>query len=210
MSTLILDHPIAKDAMTHLRDKQTSVRGFRDHLQRLSLILASLATEQLPTVRTQVTTPLAPADTEIISGQQALVPVMRAGHGMLDAFLQLMPESLIWHLSMSRAHEPPFDPIFTDSKVPKQIPEGVHTCFVLDPMLATAGSACFAIQHLKERGAQKVVFVGVLGAEQGLKRLQDTHPDVDIFMGAIDAVLNDAAYIVPGLGDAGDRIYPTV
>ncbi len=210
MSLTILDHPIAADAMSHLRERDTPVAEFRRQLHRLSLLLAIEATSQLPTMGSAVTTPLAPTTGQIIDDQHALVPVMRAGHGMLEAMLTYLPSALVWHLSMSRSHSAPFNPIFTDSKVPEQIPKGVHTTFILDPMLATAGSACFAIDHLKQRGATHIVFIGVLGCVQGTKRLRAEHPDVPIVLGAVDKILNENAYIVPGLGDAGDRLYPTL
>ena len=209
MSVTILDHPIAHDAIRRLRDKSTSVADFRAQLHRLSLILATEATSDLGRRSVRVSTPLADTEGHKLANQHALIPVMRAGHGMLDAFLAYLPGALVWHLSMSRSHEPPFDPIFTDSKVPEEITGPVGTCFLLDPMLATAGSACFAVQHLKDSGASRIVFVGVLGCWQGVERLQEEHPDVNIVIGAVDEVLNEHAYIVPGLGDAGDRLYPT-
>lgn len=209
MSVQIFDHPIARDALNHLRDIGTRPVRFRAQTHRLSMLLATEATRSIPTMGVQITTPLTTCRTEIIDDLHALVPVMRAGHGMLDAFQLLLPNALVWHVSMSRSHEPPFDPIFTDSKVPETIPGMVHTCFVLDPMLATAGSACYTVQHLKDRGATHIVFVGVLGCNQGVERLGSEHPDVNIVLGAVDPELNEQAYIVPGLGDAGDRMYPT-
>jgi uracil phosphoribosyltransferase len=209
MSVTVLEQPIAADALTHLRDESTGPAQFRIHLDRLSHILAIRATMGLPTANTRITTPLAAMDSPVIDDRFALVPVMRAGHGMLSAFQGFLPDALVWHVSMRRQHEPPFGPIFTDSKVPDAIPGSVHTCFVLDPMLATAGSACFTVQHLKDRGASQIVFVGVLGCTQGVERMQSEHPDVNIVIGAIDPTLNEQAYIVPGLGDAGDRLYPT-
>jgi len=209
VSVTVIMHPVARDAMARLRNEYTLAPEFRRQLHRLSLLLANRATLELPTTSCDVSTPLASTKCQAMDDLYALVPVMRAGNGMLDAFLTFLPNALVWHLSMSRMHEDPFDPILTDSKVPDAIPGSVHTCFVLDPMLATAGSACFTVQHLKDRGAKRIVFVGVLGCTQGIARLQSEHPDVDIVIGAVDPRLNEMAYIVPGLGDAGDRLYPT-
>lgn len=202
-------HAVARDALTRLRHENTPPPVFRRQLHRLSLLLAAQATGDINTQMVPINTPLAQTQGTLINACCALVPIMRAGHGMLDGFLTLLPDSKIWHLSMSRSHEPPFGPIFTDSKVPPNIPQEVDTCFILDPMLATGGSACFAVQHLKDRGAHRIVFVGVLAAQKGVDRLYREHPDVIMYLGAVDPELNERGYIVPGLGDAGDRLYPT-
>jgi uracil phosphoribosyltransferase len=208
MTSTCLFHPVAHDALTRLRDRNTQPSEFRAQMHRLSLMLAMKATRDLVTCPTEIFTPMAASTEPTLSGTHALIPIMRAGNGMLEAFLTLLPNALVWHMDMSRDHDS-FDPIFTGSKVPEHISEEIETCFVLDPMLATGGSASFAIQYLKDRGANKIVFVGILGCTQGVRRLSEDHHDVSIYLGGKDKTLNDQAYIVPGLGDAGDRLYPT-
>jgi uracil phosphoribosyltransferase len=209
MLTVLDDHAVAQDALAVMRERRTSPAMFRLQMHRLSLIMASVVTRDLATTTAECETPLATCNVQKLSGGTVCVPIMRAGHGMLEAFQTFLPNAMVWHLSMSRMHEAPFNPIVTDSKVPDQVPAQTKTCFVLDPMLATAGSACFAIAHLKDRGAEQIVFVGVLGCFQGVERLRSEHPDVRIFLGGLDLELNEKAYIIPGLGDAGDRLYPT-
>ena len=208
MSVSILNHPVAKDALAKMRDKSTPSVDFRSEMGRLSSLLAFEATSHLTTIETMVSTPLSISKAEMIAKRHALIPIMRAGDGMLEAFHRLLPFALIWHTYVSRDEET-FLPHCHGSKVPKRIPPDIGTCFLLDPMLATGGSASFAISHLKEAGAKSIIMVGVLGAPEGVARLEHDHPDVHIILSAIDACLNERAYIVPGLGDAGDRQYPT-
>ena len=209
MGIMILDHPVAKDALSKLRDKSTPPVDFRREMCRLSSLLAFEATRHLNTIETSVETPLAISSTQIIAKRHALVPIMRAGDGMLETFHTLLPNALIWHMYVSR-NEETFEPHCHGSKVPKRIPLDIGTCFLLDPMLATGGSASFAISHLKNAGAKHILMVGVLGAPEGADRLEHDHPDVHIILAAMDLCLNEKAYIVPGLGDAGDRQYPVV
>ncbi|MBI4812378.1 uracil phosphoribosyltransferase [Candidatus Falkowbacteria bacterium] len=205
----ILDHPVAKDAITRLRDRATPPYEFRRQIRRLSYLLAFEATKDLATYKTNVATPLSISPAEFLVRRQALIPVMRAGDGMIETFHCFLPEALIWHMYISR-NEETFKPQFSGSNVPERIPSDVNTCFLLDPMLATGGSASCAISHLKEHGAKKIIFVGVIGCPQGAAKLEHEHPDVPVILAAMDDTLNDHAYIVPGLGDAGDRQYPTV
>lgn len=208
VSIHILDHPIAKDALAKLRDQQTNPKEFRSETRRLSALLAYVATSGLPTWETYVATPLSMARSwRIHMYRYALVPIMRAGDGMLETFLMFLPGAFIWHMYISR-NEETFEPCFHGSKVPERISDNFGTCFVLDPMLATGGSAGYAISHLKERGAKKIIFVGVIGAPEGAAKLERDHPDVPIILAAMDERLNDKAYIMPGLGDFGDRQYP--
>lgn len=209
MSLRVSSHPLVRVALTQLRNIETTPEVFRRELHRLSKILAADATSFLETTSESVETPLEFTTGYRVSGQQALVPIMRAGSGMLPAFLDLLPNAYVWHMSMSR-NEKTLLPEFHGSKVPKAIPTSVETCFVLDPMLATGGSAALAIDHLKRAGARKIVFVGILGAPEGADRLLGSHPDVPIIIGAMDERLNEHGYILPGLGDAGDRLFPTV
>lgn len=201
-------HPVAAAALSIMRSKHTPPPEFARQLHRLSLVLANDATAYVATRTTELVTPMGPCLGTALQGVHALVPIMRAGQGMVDAFRLMLPDAVLWHMSIAR-DEHTHLPLFKDSKVPKEI-AGIDTCFVLDPMLATGGSASYAIAHLKQRGAKKIVFVGVIGCPQGIERIQADHGDVPIFLGAVDPELNQNAYIVPGLGDAGDRLYPTV
>lgn len=209
MPLTISEHPIVRVALSHLRDKDTSSEVFRSEMHRLSLILAVDTMRYLKTTPVDVETPLAKTTGYHLTGQQALVPIMRAGSGMLPAFLDFLPGAIIWHMFMSR-NEKTLEPEFHGSKVPEKLPSSIHNVFILDPMLATGGSACLAIDVLKRAGAKNIVFVGVLGAPEGVDRLTREHPDVPIIIGAVDERLNDVGYILPGLGDAGDRLFPTV
>lgn len=209
MSLTVSGHPVARVALSHLRDRDTSSEVFRREMHRLSLILAVDTMRYLTTTPTDVDTPLAKTIGYRLTGQQALVPIMRAGSGMLSAFLEFLPGAIIWHMFMSR-NEKTLQPEFHGSKVPERIPESIQNVFVLDPMLATGGSAACAIDVLKRAGAKNIVFVGILGAPEGADRLLREHPDVPIIVGAMDEHLNDVGYILPGLGDAGDRLFPTV
>ncbi len=201
-------HPVAASALTIMRRKETAPPEFARQLHRLSVLLATEATCAVKTHDVEIQTPMSSYTGKALQGVHALVPIMRAGAGMLDAFRLMLPDAVIWHVSVARDEET-LRPIFKDSKVPKST-TGIDTCFVLDPMLATGGSACFTIKHLKERGAGPIVYVGVIGCPQGIERLQDEHPDVRIVLGDIDAILNKRGYIISGLGDAGDRLNPTV
>jgi uracil phosphoribosyltransferase len=192
-----------------LRNKETTPEVFRRELERLSQILAVDATKNLMTTVEDVQTPLMSTVGFSVQRQQALVPIMRAGSGMLSAFLGFLPNAYVWHMSMSR-NEKTLVPEFHGSKVPEKIPSSIETCFILDPMLATGGSAVLAVDHVKRAGARNIVFVGVLGAPEGAERLMREHPDVPIIIGAMDVRLNEHGYIMPGLGDAGDRLFPTV
>ncbi|OGL98671.1 hypothetical protein A2318_02155 [Candidatus Uhrbacteria bacterium RIFOXYB2_FULL_45_11] len=214
MSLVVSSHPIVRVALSRLRNKYTTHEEFRRELHRMTQVLAAEAVSYLTTSICDVQTPLADAVGYELSGQQALIPIMRAGSGMLSAFLGFLPNAYVWHMSMSR-NEQTLQPEFHGSKVPEKIPWNVDTCFVLDPMLATGGSACLAIEHLKRAGAtnglaRRIIFVGILGAPEGAERLQKAHPDVPIFIGAMDERLNEHGYIMPGLGDAGDRLFPTM
>lgn len=202
-------HPVAADALATMRHKDTPPPEFGRQMHRLSLVLATQATRSLQTTHVLVPTPLANCDCTVLNERVALVPIMRAGDGMLDAFKLYVPDAIVWHMSIAREEETAV-PVFKDSKVPAVI-TNIDTIFVLDPMLATGGSASFALMHLRKRGAKgKLVFVGVIGCPEGVSRLNSEHPDVEILLGDIDPILNDKFYIEPGLGDAGDRLHPTI
>lgn len=201
-------HAVAAEALAVMRHKDTPPGEFSRELHRFSQVIAGIATRDLPQRPIQIETPLAPCHSKILAGRQALVPIMRSGYGMFRAFQDLLPRSVYWNVTVAR-DERTAKPIFKDSKVPGRV-DGIETVFVLDPMLATAGSACFTIQHLKQHGAKRIVFVGLIACTEGLARLQSEHPDVQIYLGEVDPILDERKYIVPGLGDAGDRQFPTV
>lgn len=207
MGVRFLQHAVAFDALARLRDQLTPPYIFRHELRRLSMVLAVEATRRLATQHGTVDTPLATAEVDRLYLPNALIPIMRAGAGMLEAFQLFMPNARVWHVSLARCEET-FIPKFMGSKVPSGISEDIGMCFILDPMLATGGTACWTICALKEAGAQSITLVNVLAAPEGIARVECEHPDIQILLAACDSYLNERAYIVPGLGDAGDRQFP--
>ena len=203
----IVDHPLIQHKISLLRDRNTGTKEFRDLVSEIAMLLCYEATRDLPTEEVEVETPVALARTEVLAGRKlALVPILRAGLGMVDGMLNLIPAAKVGHIGMYR-NEETLEPVEYYCKLPNDINE--REVFVLDPMLATGGSACDAIGQIKKRGAKHIKFIGLVAAPQGLKALHEAHPDVDIYVGALDEKLNDNGYIVPGLGDAGDRIFGT-
>ena len=201
----IVDHPLIQHKISLLRDRNTGTKEFRDLVSEIAMLLCYEATRDLPTE--EVETPVALARTKVLAGRKlALVPILRAGLGMVDGMLNLIPAAKVGHIGMYR-NEETLEPVEYYCKLPNDINE--REVFVLDPMLATGGSACEAIGQIKKRGAKHIKFIGLVAAPQGLKALHEAHPDVDIYVGALDEKLNDNGYIVPGLGDAGDRIFGT-
>ena len=203
----IVDHPLIQHKISLLRDRNTGTKEFRDLVSEIAMLLCYEATRDLPTEEGEVETPVALARTMVLAGRKlALVPILRAGLGMVDGMLNLIPAAKVGHIGMYR-NEETLEPVEYYCKLPNDINE--REVFVLDPMLATGGSACDAIGQIKKRGAKHIKFIGLVAAPQGLKALHEAHPDVDIYVGALDEKLNDNGYIVPGLGDAGDRIFGT-
>ena len=203
----IVDHPLIQHKISLLRDRNTGTKEFRDLVSEIAMLLCYEATRDLPTEAVEVETPVALARTKVLAGRKlALVPILRAGLGMVDGMLNLIPAAKVGHIGMYR-NEETLVPVEYYCKLPNDINE--REVFVLDPMLATGGSACDAIGQIKKRGAKHIKFIGLVAAPQGLKALHEAHPDVDIYVGALDEKLNDNGYIVPGLGDAGDRIFGT-
>ena len=203
----IVDHPLIQHKISLLRDRNTGTKEFRDLVSEIAMLLCYEATRDLPTEEVEVETPVALARTQVLAGRKlALVPILRAGLGMVDGMLNLIPAAKVGHIGMYR-NEETLEPVEYYCKLPNDINE--REVFVLDPMLATGGSACDAIGQIKKRGAKHIKFIGLVAAPQGLKALHEAHPDVDIYVGALDEKLNDNGYIVPGLGDAGDRIFGT-
>lgn len=203
----VMDHPLIKHKITMLRSKETSVKDFRELAYEISLLMGYEATKDLTLEEIDVETPLVKTKGYAIEKQVAIVPILRAGLGMVDAFTSLIPAAKVGHIGLYRDHET-LQPVEYYCKLPTDIEK--RQVLVTDPMLATGGSAAAAIQFIKDRGAKKIKLVCLIGAPEGIKAVQDAHPDVDIYVGALDEKLNENGYIVPGLGDAGDRLFGTL
>ncbi len=208
MSTVhVLDHPLIQHKLAILRSKNTTVKEFRELIGEISGLMCYEATRDLPTVEVDVQTPVAMAKCRRLAGKKlAIIPILRAGLGMVDAMVDLIPSAKIGHIGLYRDPET-HKPVEYYCKLPEDI--GNRRVFVVDPMLATGGSAVAAIDFLKQHGCKNIVMLNIIGAPEGVKTVQEAHPDVDIYLAALDEKLNDHAYIVPGLGDAGDRIFGT-
>ena len=202
----VVDHPLLKRALTTLRDRDTPYGAFRQTLSDVSSILAYEALRDLPVTETTVTTPLEETAGYRLAREVVVVPVLRAGLGLVDGFVRYVPEARVGHLGMYR-DEQSHEPVDYYSNVPAQVKDA--RVFVVDPMLATGGSAAGAINHLKRRGAADLTFVCLVAAPEGVARLEEYHPDVRIVTAALDRGLDENAFIRPGLGDAGDRIFGT-
>ncbi len=199
-------HPLVLHDLTVLRNRVTPPPAFRAALHRVTLLLLHAATADLPTRKVIVPTPLESAEGLALDAAVGFAPILRAGLGMVEAALTLLPQAQVWHLGFYR-DEVTLQPVKYYSPLGRQtLPE---IMFVLDPMLATGGSAVAAVNELKKHGARRVKFVGLLAAPEGIARLREAHPDVDIFLAAVDRTLNAKGYILPGLGDAGDRQFGT-
>ena len=208
MSTVhIYDHPLIQHKLSILRDKNTGVKEFRELISEIAMLMCYEATRNLPTEEVEIETPVAKCKSKIIAGRKiGIIPILRAGLGMVEGVQTLIPTAKIGHIGLYRDPET-LNPVEYYCKMPPDIAE--RDVFVVDPMLATGGSASDAIKLIKERGATRIKFLGLLAAPEGLERLRNDHPDVDIYVAALDSNLNDHGYIVPGLGDAGDRIFGT-
>ena len=203
----ILNHPLIQHKISLMRKKETGSKDFRELASEVATLMCYEATRDLPLKEVTVETPICRCKTNMLAGRKlAIVPILRAGLGMVDGMLNLIPAAKVGHIGMYR-NEETLVPVEYYCKLPNDINE--REVFVLDPMLATGGSACDAIGQIKKRGAKHIKFIGLVAAPQGLKALHEAHPDVDIYVGALDEKLNDNGYIVPGLGDAGDRIFGT-
>lgn len=204
---VIMDHPLIQHKLTFLRDENTGSKDFRDLVAEIATLICYEATRDLPLENVQIRTPMGVATTKVISGKKlAFVPILRAGIGMVDGVLALVPSARVGHIGLYRDPET-LKPVEYYCKLPTDIEE--RDVIVLDPMLATGGSAIDAITQIKLRHPKSIKFMGIIAAPEGLKALQEAHPDVDIFVAALDDHLNEIGYIVPGLGDAGDRIFGT-
>jgi uracil phosphoribosyltransferase len=203
---VISEHPLIQHKLTILRDVETDFPKFRHLVREIAMLLAHEATENLALEATTVKTPMGTAPGHVLKEHIGLVPILRAGLGMVDAILEMLPSAQVWHIGLYRDEET-LRPVTYYNKLP-EIPT-VQVCLILDPMLATGGSAIAVSDMLKEWGAKRIKFVGLLGAPEGIEALQSKHPDVDIHLAAVDERLNDIGFIVPGLGDAGDRQFGT-
>ena len=203
----VLEHPLIQHKLAILRSKNTSVKEFRELISEISGLMCYEATRNLPTKEVEVQTPVAAAKCRRLAGKKlAIIPILRAGLGMVDAMVDLIPSAKIGHIGLYRDPETHM-PVEYYCKLPEDIEN--RKVFVVDPMLATGGSAVAAIDFLKQHGCKSIVMMNIIGAPEGVKAVQDAHPDVDIYLAALDEKLNDHAYIIPGLGDAGDRIFGT-
>ncbi len=207
LKPVIMDHPLIQHKLTIMRDKNTGTKEFRELVGEIGMLMCYEATRDLPLKEVEIETPVAVAKTKVISGRKlAFVPILRAGLGMVDGVMRMVPAAKIGHIGMYRDPETHM-PVEYYCKLPSDI--GERDVIVLDPMLATGGSAIDAITQIKAKGAKSVRFMCIIAAPEGLAALQEAHPDVQIYIGAVDEKLNENKYIVPGLGDAGDRIFGT-
>lgn len=199
-------HPLVAHKLSRLRDKNTDPKKFRELVREISALLAYEATADLATMPRELETPLEKMTGAELKEKVGLVPILRAGLGMVEGVWGLMPSAEVWHIGLYR-DEHTLKPVEYYNKLP--IEPTVSVCLILDPMLATGGSAIATAEVVKRWGVKRIKFVGLIGAPEGIKKMQDEHPDIDIYLAAIDSHLNEHAYIVPGLGDAGDRQFGT-
>ena len=203
----VFDHPLIQHKLSILREKSTSVKEFRELISEIAMLMCYEATRDLPLEEVEIETPVAKAKVKRISGKKlAIVPILRAGLGVVDGMVSMMPNVKVGHIGLFRDPET-LEPVKYYYKMPPDIEE--RDVIVVDPMLATGGSASAAIQFLKDDGVKHIKLMCIIGAPEGVQRMQEDHPDVDIFVAALDERLNEHGYIVPGLGDAGDRIFGT-
>ncbi len=208
MSTVhLLEHPLIQHKLTLLRDKSTGSKEFREVVSEISMLMCYEATRDLPVSRIEVETPITKTEAMVISGKKlAVVPILRAGLGMVEGILNLMPAARVGHIGIYRDPDT-LMPVEYYCKMPPDISE--RDVLIVDPMLATGGSACAAVQFIRNYSSRSIKLMCILAAPEGIKKMQTEHPDVDIYTAAVDEKLNEHGYIVPGLGDAGDRIFGT-
>lgn len=204
---VVLDHPLIKHKLTFIRDKNTGSKEFRELVKEVSMLMAYEVTRDLPLDEIEIETPVTKTKAQVISGKKlGLVPILRAGLGMVDGMLNLLPAAKVGHIGLYRDPDT-LKPVEYYCKLPKDIEE--RDIIVLDPMLATGGSAEAAIEFLKQKNPNSIKLVCLIAAPEGIERVEKAHPNIDIYVGSIDEKLNEDAYIVPGLGDAGDRLFGT-
>ena len=202
-----LNHPLIQHKLAILRNRKTGVKEFRELVSEIAGLMCYEATRNLPTEEVDVQTPVALAKCRMLAGKKlAIIPILRAGLGMVDSMLDLIPSAKIGHIGLYRDPET-HQPVEYYCKLPEDIES--RQVYVVDPMLATGGSAIAAIDFLKKHGCKSIIMMNIIGCPEGVKAVQEAHPDVDLYIASIDEKLNDHAYIIPGLGDAGDRIFGT-
>ncbi|MGM9967724.1 uracil phosphoribosyltransferase [uncultured Rummeliibacillus sp.] len=203
----VFDHPLIQHKLTYIRDKHTGTKEFRELVDEVATLMAFEITRDMPTEEIEIETPITKTKTKVLSGKKiAVVPILRAGLGMVDGVLKLIPAAKVAHIGLYRDPET-LKPVEYYAKFPADLEERDY--IIVDPMLATGGSAIEAINSLKKRGAKNIKFMCLIAAPEGVKAIQKEHPDIDIFIAALDEQLNEHGYIVPGLGDAGDRLFGT-
>ena len=203
----VLEHPLIHHKLAILRNKETPVKEFRELVSEIAGLMCYEATRNLPTKEVQVETPVATATCRMLAGKKlAIIPILRAGLGMVDSMVDMIPSAKIGHIGLYRDPDTHL-PVEYYCKLPEDIEN--RQVFVVDPMLATGGSAVAAIDFLKQHGCKNIVMMNIIGCPEGVKAVQEAHPDVDLYLAAMDEKLNEHAYIIPGLGDAGDRIFGT-
>ncbi len=205
-NVFVSHHPLVAHKLAKLRDVKTDPKKFRELVGEISILLAYEATSDLLTEPVDINTPLAVAPCQILKEKIGLIPILRSGLGMVDGFWKLMPSAEVWHIGLYR-DENTLKPVEYYNKLPTE--PTVSVCLILDPMLATGGSATATVDVLKRWGVKKIKFVGVIGAPEGIEAMTRAHPEVPIHLAAVDERLNDVGYILPGLGDAGDRQFGT-
>ena len=204
---VIMDHPLIKHKIGYIRREETGTKDFRQTVSEIAMLICYEATRDLELSDVTIKTPICETTVKELKGKKmAIIPILRAGLGMVDGVLELIPAAKVGHIGLYRDHET-HNPVEYYCKLPEDC--GEREVFVVDPMLATGGSAAAAITMLKEKGCKNIHFMCIIAAPEGLEVLKEAHPDVDIYVGALDEKLNEHAYIVPGLGDAGDRIFGT-
>jgi len=206
MATVILDHPLITHKLAIMRNKNTGHKDFRENLDEIASLMAYEICRDLPMRDIHIETPMGPCDTKELGKEIILVPILRAGMGLVDGILNLIPHAKVGFIGLYRSHST-LQPVEYFAKFPKELEDSV--VMVLDPMLATGGSAIAAVDMIKKRGAKNIKMCCLVGAPEGVKAFEEAHPDVDLYLAALDDHLNEIGYIVPGLGDAGDRIYGT-
>ncbi|GAA0322001.1 uracil phosphoribosyltransferase [Oceanobacillus sp. FSL W7-1293] len=206
-NVFVFDHPLIQHKLTYIRDKNTGTKEFRELVDEVAMLMAFEITRDLPTSDVEVETPVTTSKSKVLAGKKlGLVPILRAGLGMVDGVRKLIPAAKVGHVGLYRDPET-LKPVEYYVKLPNDIEE--RELIVIDPMLATGGSAIDAIGALKKRGAKNIRLMCLVAAPEGVKAVQEVHPDVDIYLAALDESLDDHGYIVPGLGDAGDRLFGT-
>lgn len=208
MAVFEYNHPLIKHKLTILRNEQTDTKLFRESLNEISLLMVYEATKSLETEKVKVKTPIEETDTEILKDPVTIVPILRAGLGMLDAMLSMIPNAKVGHLGVYR-NEETFEPTYYYAKMPTNLLKS--NVFIVDPMLATGGSIIYTIDYLIKQGVpiEKIKVLSIIAAPEGIVKIKEKYPEIDLFIASIDRQLNKNMYICPGLGDAGDRIYGT-